>query len=103
MAKSKVDRAVVRAWVDSGEPRMQTIMRAADQWGLSHAEASRLVHEVLQEVVETVGGIDRSEFMAQQLTRLEALAVKAQEDGNLGVALSAFKEMHALIGLHAQR
>lgn len=103
MAKSKVDKGVIRAWVDSGEPRMRTIVRVADEWGLSHADASRLVHEVLGEVVQTVGDIDRQEFLAQQMTRLEALAVKAQEEGHLGVALSAFKEMHLLIGLHAQR
>ena len=103
MAKRQVDRAAVRAWVDSGEPRMRTIVRTADAYGLSHVEASRLVHEVLSEVMQTVGNIDRQEFMAQQLTRLEALAVKAQDEGNLGVALAAFKEMHALIGLHAQR
>lgn len=62
-----------------------------------------MVHEVLAEVVSTVGDIDRQEFLAQQMTRLEALAVKAQDEGHLGVALSAFKEMHLLIGLHAQR
>lgn len=103
MTQSRVDKGVIRAWVDSGEPRMRTIVRVADEWGLTHAEASRLVHEVLAEVVSTVGDIDRQEFLAQQMTRLEALAVKAQDEGHLGVALSAFKEMHLLIGLHAQR
>lgn len=103
MAQSKVDKGVIRAWVDSGEPRMRTIVRVADEWGLTHAEASHLVHQVLTEVVDTVGGIDRQEFLAQQMTRLEALAVKAQDEGQLSVALNAFKEMHALIGLHVQR
>lgn len=103
MTQSRVDKGVIRAWVDSGEPRMRTIVRVADEWGLAHAEASRLVHEVLAEVVSTVGDIDRQEFLAQQMTRLEALAVKAQDEGQLSVALSAFKEMHLLIGLHGQR
>ena len=103
MAQSKVDKGVIRAWVDSGEPRMRTIVRVADEWGLTHVEASRLVHEVLAEVVSTVGDIDRQEFLAQQMTRLEALAVKAQDEGQLSVALNAFKEMHLLIGLHTQR
>jgi hypothetical protein len=35
------------------------------------------------------------------MTRLEALATKAQENGNLAVALAAFKELNALAGLHA--
>lgn len=103
MTQSRVDKGVIRAWVDSGEPRMRTIVRVADEWGLTHAEASRLVHEVLAEVVSTVGDIDRQEFLAQQMTRLEALAVKAQDEGQLSVALNAFKEMHLLIGLHVQR
>jgi len=93
----------VRRWIDTGESRMQTITRACQTWGLSFGQAQSLVNDAIRGVVEIVGGIDRSEFMAQQLTRLEALAVKAQDEGNLGVALSAFKEMHALIGLHAQR
>lgn len=103
MTQSKVDRGIIRAWVDSGEPRMRTIVRVADEWGLPHAEATRLVHEVLADVVSAVGGIDRKEFLTQQMTRLESLAVRAQEEGNLGVALGAYRELHALIGLHAQR
>ena len=75
-------------------------MRVAAEYELSHSDAHRLVQEALQEVVDTVGDIDRREFLAQQLTRLEALAVKAQDEGNLNVALGAFREMHALAGLH---
>lgn len=79
---------------------MRTVVRVAAEYELSHAEAQRLVQEVLSEVVSAVGSIDRQEFLAQQLTRLEALAVKAQDEGNLNVALGAYKEIHALAGLH---
>lgn len=100
MAQSKVDKEAVRAWVNSGEPRMQTIVRASDQWGLSHAKASRLVHQAVNEAADTLGCIERREFLAQQMTRLEALTVRAQEEGNLAVALGCIKELNALAKLH---
>lgn len=93
-------RQIIRGWIDTGESRMRTVVRVAAEYELSHAEAQRLVQEVLSEVVSAVGSIDRQEFLAQQLTRLEALAVKAQDEGNLNVALGAYKEIHALAGLH---
>jgi|TARA_Y100000015_G_scaffold10987_1_gene10453 hypothetical protein len=43
--------------------------------------------------------VERSEFLAQQMTRLEALAAKAQEDGQLGVALGCYRELHMLASL----
>jgi hypothetical protein len=82
---------------------MRTIVRVADMYGLSHHESHRLVHDVLADVVSTVGDIDRQEFLAQQITRLETLAVRAQEEGNLSVALSAYRELHALVGLREAR
>lgn len=91
----------VRAWIDTGEPRMHTILRACEEWNLSYAKSQSLVQDALKGVVDVVAGIDRQEFLVQQLSRLEALAVKAQEEGSLGVALGAFKEIHALIGLYA--
>jgi hypothetical protein len=103
MSNQRDQLETVRRWIDTGESRLHTITRACDMWGLTYGQAQALVSDVIRGVMEVVGSIDRQEFMAQQLTRLEALAVKAQDEGNLGVALAAFKEMHALIGLHAQR
>lgn len=82
---------------------MRTVTRVCDAIGCSLPTAQRLVQEAVQEEATLIDTIDRQEFLAQQMSRLEALAVRAQEEGNLSVALSAFKELHALVGLHPGR
>ena len=90
---------LIRQWIDSGESRVCTIIRACDKWKLSYGDAQALVQAALRDVVEVVGEIDRQEFLAQQMTRLEALAVRAQGDGNLAVALGCYRELHLLARL----
>ncbi len=87
-------------WLSMGWPRHQIADRLWDLYEATPIETGEIIREIRHEQTQDLA-IDRQEFMAQQLTRLEALAVKAQNEGNLGVALAAFKEMHALIGLHA--
>ena len=93
---------LIRQWVDSGESRVCTIVRSCSKWKLSYGDAQTLVQAALHDVAEVIGGIDRQEFLAQQMTRLEALAVKAQADGNLAVALGCYRELHHLAGLHGK-
>jgi hypothetical protein len=80
---------------------VSTIWRVCDAFDLSYPKAAALVHGTLADVTKTVSGIERSEFLAQQMTRLEALAAKAQEEGQLSVALGAYRELHALARLTA--
>ena len=91
---------IIQAWVDSGEPRVRTIVRVCDTYKLSYPKAQALVSEALSDIAGTIAAIERPEFLAQQMSRLETLAVKAQEEGNLAVALGCFKELHALARLH---
>lgn len=103
---SKVDRQTcidaLQLWLDMGWPAHRLHEKAKALWGLNAHQTDLLLNECRQQSVAALS-IDRQEFLAQQMTRLEALAVKAQDEGQLGVALNAFKEMHLLIGLHAQR
>lgn len=89
----------IRRWIDSGESRIRTINKACKAYGISYAEAQSLVSDTMAGTVASMQ-IDRAEFLAQQMTRMEALAVRAQEEDQLGVALGAFKELHALAGLY---
>ena len=86
-------------WLDMGWPRS----RIDEQLYLSHdatpEDVTYLLKEIRHEQQQSLD-IERQEFLAQQMTRLEALAVRAQEDGNLAVALGCFKELHALAKLH---
>jgi hypothetical protein len=92
----------IQLWLDMAWPRWQINKACIEQLDINPETADELIREIRHEQQQALS-IDRHEFMAQQMIRLEALAVKAQDEGNLGVALGAFKEMHALIGLHAQR
>jgi len=92
----------LRLWLDMGWPRWRINNACWESLDLDPETADELIKEIRHEQQGELT-IERSEFMTQQLIRLEALATKAQEDGNLGVALSAYKEMHLLIGLHAAR
>jgi hypothetical protein len=92
----------LRLWMDMGWPRWRINAACNEQLDINPETADELIQEIRHEQQQELT-IERSEFMTQQLIRLEALATKAQEDGNLGVALGAYKEMHLLIGLHAQR
>lgn len=87
-------------WLDMGWPRWRINNACLETYDVD----PEYVDELIQEIRHAQGNdldLERREFLAQQLTRLEALAVKAQEDGNLSVALSAFKEMHVLTGLRS--
>lgn len=75
-------------------------MRCCDRWKLSMPKAQQLVSHVMRDAAGSLASIERPEFLAQQMTRLEALAVKAQDEGNLAVALGCYKELHALAKLH---
>jgi hypothetical protein len=89
----------VRTWLETGEPRMRTISRACAAWDLGIGAAQDLVRDALREVSGVMATIERPEFLAQQITRLEALAARAMEEGNLSVALAAYRELHALARL----
>lgn len=100
MAVDKPARiAALQLWVDQGWPAHRLHQKAADLWQLNADETDSLLDEI-RSANKTALSIDRAEFLAQQMTRIEALAAKAMEADNLAVALGAFKELHALAGLY---
>ena len=98
--RRKEAKQQIQLWLDMGWPRWRINQACNEQLDLNPEAADDLIKEIRHEQQQALT-IDRAEFLVQQLTRLEALAVKAQDEGNLGVALGAFKEMHQLVGLHA--
>lgn len=96
----KSDRiAALQLWVDQGWPMHRLHQKASDLWNIDADETETLLEEI-RAASRSALSIDRADFLAQQMTRLEALAVKAQEENNLTVALGAFKELHVLAGLY---
>lgn len=98
--KRKQIKCQLQLWLNMGWPRWRINNACNEQLDINPELADELIHEIRHEQQHALT-IDRAEFLAQQLTRLESLAARAQEEGNLGVALGAFKEIHQLIGLYA--
>ena len=93
--------AALQLWVDQGWPVHRLHQKAADLWAISANETEILLEEI-RTANRSALSIERVDFLTQQMTRMEALAVKAQEEGQWSVALGAFKELHALAGLHVK-
>ena len=90
--------SALQLWLDQGWPVHRLREKAQDLWSWSHDKTDGVLAK-LREERQTAQNVDRSKYVAQQMTRLEALAVKAQEEGNLSVALGCYKELHALAKL----
>lgn len=90
----------ISLWLDMGWPRWRINNGCLETFDADPEYVDEIIHEIRYEQGSDLD-IERREFLAQQLIRLEALAVRAQEEGNLSVALNAFKEMHALTGLRS--
>jgi hypothetical protein len=69
----------LRLWMDMGWPRWRINAACNEQLDINPETADELIQEIRHEQQQELT-IERSEFMTQQLIRLEALATKAQED-----------------------
>jgi hypothetical protein len=85
-------------WLDMGWPRHRIDEQLYRLYNATPEDTTLLLKEIRHEQQQSLT-IERPEFLAQQMIRLEALAVKAQEEGQLSVALACFKELHALAKL----
>ena len=85
-------------WLDMGWPRHRIDEHLSKSYNATPEDTTLLVSEIRHEQQGAMS-IDRQEFLAQQMTRLEALAVRAQGDGNLAVALGCYRELHLLARL----
>lgn len=100
--KRKQIKNQVRLWLDMSWPRWRVNNACLEQFDADPEFVDELICEIRHEQQSELT-IEKVDFLSQQMIRLEALALKAQEDGNLTVALGAFKEMHALVGLYGHQ
>lgn len=85
-------------WLDMGWPAHRIEQGLWDLFEATPPETAEILQEIRHEHSKSQN-VERAAYVAQQMTRLEALAVKAQEEGNLAVALGCYKELHALAKL----
>lgn len=101
---SKLDRlqriTVIQGWLADGKTTREILQLAADRWDLAQRTAYDAINAARRQMFEQFT-IDRPDFLAQQLERLEVLANKSIEQNQPSAALGCFKEMHALLGLYA--
>ena len=88
-------------WLDMGWPRHRIDEHLSKSYNATPEDTTLLLSEIRHEQQGAMS-IDRQQFLAQQMIRLEALAVKAQDEGNLPVALGCLKELNLLAGLHGK-
>ena len=100
MKVTEEQQRLISGWLRSGMPRSVLEVRVQGTWNLKRPEACSLIGTVQTDISESLSRIERPEFLALQMERLETLAVKAQEEGNLAVALGCLKELHELAKLH---
>lgn len=96
-ARSEAKKQAI-LWLDMGWPRHRIDEQLYLSYSATPEDTTLLLKEIRHEQQNALS-IERQEFLAQQMTRLEALAVRAQEEGNLSVALGCYKELHQLAGL----
>ena len=88
-------------WLDMGWPRHRIDEHLSQSYNATPEDTALILSEIRHEQQDAMS-IERQEFLAQQMIRLEALAVKAQEEGNLPVALGCLRELNQLAGLHGR-
>jgi hypothetical protein len=85
-------------WLNMGWPRHRIDEQLCNLFGATPEDTALILSEIRHEQKGSYA-IERPDFLAQQMTRLEALAAQAMEDGNLSVALAAYRELHQLARL----
>lgn len=98
LTKRKQLKQQLRIWLEMGWPRRR-INEECFNFGINPLQATEIINEIRHEQKDDMS-IERAEFLAQQMARLEQLIMQAQEEGNLGVALGCIKELNALAKLH---
>ncbi|KZR86270.1 hypothetical protein MITS9509_03509 [Synechococcus sp. MIT S9509] len=92
----RVDQMV--DWISQGLPRRMRLRHAAEHWGISERRCDELIKAANDQIRRT-WEIERPNFMAEQLDRLEALYLLAVERNQLNVAQGCLNAMQRMTGV----
>ncbi|QNG29741.1 hypothetical protein [Synechococcus sp. LTW-R] len=81
------------------------IAYARHEWGVSRAQAYRLLKRAWHQIAEDIDrvGIDRREMLSWAIHQLQSAAGLALNQKNPGAVVGAIREMDVLLGLGASR
>jgi hypothetical protein len=98
---TRLDRAnqVARMFVE-GATRREVLQFASEKWGMAPRTTDRLIADARACLVADYS-VDRRELMAQLLSSLSLIQMKALHQGDLSVALGAVNAIARLCGLFA--
>ncbi|MCP9796105.1 hypothetical protein [Cyanobium sp. Lug-B] len=82
----------------SGKTRQQVLRFASENWGMPVRTCDRLIADARQIIIDD-WQIDRQQLLAQLLSALSVLQLRALHDGNLAVCLGAINAQARLCGL----
>ena len=97
---TRLDRAnqVARMFV-KGATRRDVLQFAAEKWGMAPRTTDRLIADARACLVANFDCVDRTEILAQLLSSLSLIQMKAIHQGDLSVALGCVNATAKLCGL----
>lgn len=77
-----------------GHPFTTVVASVADEWGCSRRRARDVVRAALDEVVSDTEAIDAKQLLADNVRRLQRLAMRAEQCGQFGAAVGAIRTLN---------
>ena len=109
---ARATSATIADWVETlqqkileGASNTVCIVYARHEWGVSRAQAYRLLKRAWHQIAEDIDrvGIDRREMLSWAIHQLQSAAGLALNQKNPGAVVGAIREMDVLLGLGASR
>ena len=91
----RVDQMV--DWISQGLPRRMRLRHAKEHWGISEGRCDFVIKAANDQIRRT-WEIERPNFMAEQLDRLESLYLLSVERNQLNVAMGCLNTMQRMTG-----
>lgn len=77
-----------------GQPFTAVVAAVADEWGCSRRRARDVVNQALAELVDDTEVTETRQLMADNIRRLQRIAMKAEQCGQYAAAVGAVRSLH---------
>lgn len=77
-----------------GQPFTTVVAAVADEWGCSRRRARDVVNQALAELVDDTEVTQTKQLMADNIRRLQRIAMRAEQCGQYAAAVGAVRSLH---------
>jgi hypothetical protein len=77
-----------------GHPFTAVVAAVADEWGCSRRRARDVVNQALAELVDDTEVTETKQLMADNIRRLQRIAMRAEQCGQYAAAVGAVRSLH---------